>query len=160
MSLGNRYSQHSFAQVPAVHNARSQFDRSSAAKTTFDFDDLVPVFVEEIIPGDTMRLNVRSFCRLAPQVKPLLDNMYLKWYFFFVPNRLTWANWERFNGAQDNPGDSTSYIIPVLDSTGNPVFAGGPNFNCRVYNVDATGNTALPTSTRPADIAPCAQVRF
>lgn len=114
MNLGNRYSQHSFAKVPQVDSARSSFDRSFAAKDTMNFDYLTPCFVDEILPGDTINLNVKSFIRLAPQVRPLMDNMYLDFFFFFVPNRLVWNNWEKFNGAQDNPGDSTNFIIPRI----------------------------------------------
>ena len=84
MSLGNRYSQHSFAQVPQANIQRSQFDRSFAAKDTFDFDYLVPCFIDEVLPGDPINLNVKSFARLATQVVPLLDNMYLEYFFFFV----------------------------------------------------------------------------
>lgn len=116
MKLGNRYSQHSFAKVPQVRNARSKFNRSFAAKTTLNFDDLVPIFLDEILPGDTINLNVKNFTRLAPQVVPLLDNMYLDFFFFFVPNRLVWSNWEKFNGAQDNPGDPTDFLIPQIEA--------------------------------------------
>ena len=119
--LGNRHSQHSFAQVPDVKIGRSQFDRSSTVKDTIDFDYLTPVFVDEVIPGDTFNLSVASFARLATQLVPIMDNMYLDWFFFFVPNRLTWSNWEKFNGAQDNPGDSTDYLLPTMTMD-----AGGP----------------------------------
>lgn len=118
--LGNRHSQHSFAQIPNVNMARSKFNRSFAVKDTFDFDYLVPILVDEVLPGDTINLNVKSFARLATQVVPLLDNMYLDYFFFFVPNRLVWQNWERFNGAQDDPTDSTDYLIPTINFTSNP----------------------------------------
>lgn len=128
-TLGNRHSQHSFAQIPRVNTQRSVFDRSFAVKDTFDFDYLVPIMVDEILPGDTVNLNVQSFTRLATQVVPLMDNMYLDFFFFFVPNRLVWENWERFCGSQDNPADSTDFLIPVIDS-GNPsVFTVGTIFD-------------------------------
>lgn len=116
MNLGNRFNQHSFASIPNVNMARSKFDRSFAVKDTFDFDYLVPIFADEILPGDTVNLNVKSFARLATQVVPLMDNMYMDYYFFFVPNRLVWENWERFNGAQDDPGDSTDFLVPEITS--------------------------------------------
>lgn len=116
MNLGNRHSQHSFAKVPSVNMARSKFNRSFAAKDTMDFDYLTPVFVDEVLPGDTINLNVKSFCRLATQVVPILDNMYMDYFFFFVPNRLVWDNWEKFNGAQTNPGDSTDFLVPQVES--------------------------------------------
>ena len=111
--------------VPQANIQRSTFDRSFATKDTFNFDELVPMFVDEVLPGDTINLNVKHFARLAPQVRPIMDNMYLDFFFFFVPNRLVWNNWERFNGAQDDPGDSTDYLIPQvpldLDTTTTPV---------------------------------------
>ena len=114
MKLGNRHSQHSFAQVPSMNMQRSKFNRSFAVKDTLDFDELVPIFVDEMLPGDTVNLNVKSFARLATQVVPLMDNMYIDYFFFFVPNRLVWNNWEKFNGAQDDPGDSIDYLIPTI----------------------------------------------
>ena len=120
--LGNRKSQHSFAQIPSVKMARSMFDRSFTVKDTFDFDYLIPIFVDEILPGDTCRVNTSVFARLATQKVPIMDNMYIDYFFFFVPNRLLWSNWEKFNGAQKNPGDSTTYILPSLDAFP----AGGP----------------------------------
>lgn len=116
MSMGNRHSQHSFATTPNVHMARSFFNRSFAAKDTIDFDFLYPMFVDEIVPGDTINLNVNMFSRLAPQVVPLMDNLMVDYFFFFVPNRLVWDNWEKFCGAQTNPGDSTDYLIPTITS--------------------------------------------
>lgn len=120
--LGNRNSQHSFAQIPDVRMARSQFDRSFTIKDTFNFDYLVPIFVDEILPGDTANVRMSTFARLATQLVPVMDNMYVDFFFFFVPNRLLWTNWEKFNGAQTNPGDSTSYVLPSLDqfSAGAP----------------------------------------
>lgn len=122
MALGNRNSQHSFATQPDVRIARSQFDRSFAIKDTFDFDYLVPIFLDEILPGDTANVSMSTFARLATQKVPIMDNMMIDYFFFFVPNRLLWNNWEKFNGAQDNPGDSISYILPSLDAFP----AGGP----------------------------------
>lgn len=117
LQLGNRHSQHSFAQVPSVGIQRSQFDRSFAIKDTFDFDYLVPIFVDEVLPGDTCNLNVNTFARLATQKVPIMDNMYLDFFFFYVPNRLVWTNWEKLCGAQDEPGDSTDFICPILQLT-------------------------------------------
>jgi len=122
MGHGNRNSQHSQALIPAVHMARSVFDRSHTLKDTFNFDYLVPIFVDEILPGDTCNLRMNTFARLATQLVPIMDNLYIDFFFFFVPNRLTWSNWEKFNGAKDNPADSTTYVIPTLEEFP----AGGP----------------------------------
>lgn len=114
MGLGSRMSQHRFAQTPSVNNARSVFDRSFTIKDTMDFDYLNPIYVDEIIPGDTLNVKANVFARLATQQVPILDNLYVDYYFFFVPNRLVWSNWERFCGSQDNPTDSISYVIPTI----------------------------------------------
>lgn len=122
--LGNRHSQHSFAQIPSVHMARSSFDRSFAVKDTFNFDYLTPIFVDEILPGDTANLNVNTFVRLATQKVPIMDNLKIDYFFFFVPMRLVWDNFEKFMGAQENPGDSTDFLIPTtttLAGTGEVV---------------------------------------
>ena len=86
--LGNRYSQHSFAQIPNVNIGRSQFDRSFTVKDTFDFDYLVPFMVDEVLPGDTFNVSLNAFARLATQKVPIMDNLYVDYFFFFVPNRL------------------------------------------------------------------------
>lgn len=122
--LGNRNSQHSFAQIPDVHIQRSQFDRSFPLKDTFNFDYLIPIFLDEILPGDTCNVRANTFARLATQKVPIMDNMYMDFFFFFVPNRLVWDNWEKFNGAQDNPDDSTDFVLPQLTFP-----AGGPEVN-------------------------------
>lgn len=124
MNLGNRHAQHSFAEVPAANIARSKFNRSHAIKDTFDFDYLVPIFCDEVLPGDTINLNVKSFARLATQAVPMLDNMYTDYFFFFVPNRLVWENWEKFMGAVE-PSDTTEYIIPTITSDNTSDFAVG-----------------------------------
>ncbi len=106
-------SQSRFAEVPKATIPRSSFDRSHAYKTTFDASELVPVYVDEVLPGDTFNLSMAGFARLATPLKPLMDNLYLDTFFFAVPMRLLWTNWEKFNGAQDDPGDSTSFVLPV-----------------------------------------------
>lgn len=117
MTLGSRYSQHSFATTPNVNIARSSFDRSFAVKTTFDFDYIIPIAHDAILPGDTINLSVKSFLRLAPQVKPLMDNTYVDYFGFFVPNRLVSNNFEKQMGAQENPSDSVDYLTPVINNS-------------------------------------------
>lgn len=106
---------HRFSEVPNVSIPRSQFDRSHGHKTTVDFDLITPIMVEEVIPGDTITCKVRGFMRMfSPLKSPVMDNMWVDFHFFFVPNRLVWTNWEKFNGARDNPGDNVQYTIPKL----------------------------------------------
>jgi len=112
-------SQHQFAQVPSVSIERSVFDRSHGYKTTFDPGYLVPVFVDEVLPGDTFHLNMSCFARLTTPLKPLMDNMYLESFFFFVPYRLVWSNFQKFMGEQVNPGDSISFVVPQINDAVN-----------------------------------------
>lgn len=105
-------SQHRFSEIPKADIQRSSFDRSHGWKGTLDAGLLVPFFVDEALPGDTFNLKCSVFARLATPIKPIFDNMYADTFFFAVPNRLLWDNWEKFNGQQDNPGDSTDYSIP------------------------------------------------
>jgi hypothetical protein len=105
---------HNFSQVPRASIPRSQFNRSHGYKTTFDAGYLVPVFVDEALPGDTFNLDMSVFARLNTPLKPVMDNMFCDVFFFSVPIRLIWENWEKFNGAQDDPGDSTDYLVPQM----------------------------------------------
>lgn len=106
--------QHSFAQAPAASIARSSFSRPSSYKTTFDAGKLIPIYVDEILPGDTWNVTAAIFARLNTPIVPVMDNMYLDTFWFAVPYRLVWDNWQRFNGEQRNPGDSTDYVIPTI----------------------------------------------
>lgn len=108
--------QYSFARVPSVSVPRSAFNRSFGHKTTFDAGFLIPVFCDEALPGDTISMRMTYFARLATPLHPLMDNMYLDSFFFFIPNRLIWENWERMCGRQDNPGDSTDFLVPQVVS--------------------------------------------
>jgi len=109
---------HDFSRVPRADIPRSSFDRSHGYKTTFDAGYLVPVFVDEVLPGDTFNLSMTGFGRLATPIHPFMDNMYIDSFFFFVPTRLVWENWQKFNGEQANPDDSTDYIVPTMTSPG------------------------------------------
>jgi len=107
---------HDFSISPQASIQRSQFNRSCGHKTTFDAGYLIPIFLDEVLPGDTFNLKMTAFARLATPLFPIMDNLYLDSFFFFVPNRLIWNNWQKFNGQQDNPGDSTSYVVPTMTS--------------------------------------------
>ena len=110
-----KYGNSRFSDVARANIQRSMFNRSHTHKTAFDANNLTPVFVDEVLPGDTFKMSMTSFCRLATPIKPSMDNLYMDVHFFFVPNRLVWDNWERFMGAQDNPDDTTDYLIPQMD---------------------------------------------
>ena len=91
---------HTFSNVPNVEIPRSSFNRSHGYKTTFDAGWLVPVFVDEALPGDTFNLNMTAFARLATPIFPIMDNLMMDTFFFAVPMRLIWDNWQKFNGEQ------------------------------------------------------------
>lgn len=106
---------HDFSRVPKADIPRSSFDRSHGYKTTLDSAGvLYPIFVDEALPGDTFNLRMSGFGRLATPIFPIMDNMRLSTFFFAVPVRLLWDNWQKFHGEQTNPGDSTDYTVPVM----------------------------------------------
>lgn len=107
---------HNFSQVPKADIPRSSFDRSHGYKTTFDAGYLIPFLVDEALPGDTYNVDLTAFARLATPIYPIMDNMFMDTFYFAVPYRLVWDNWQKFNGEQVDPGDSTDYTIPVMTS--------------------------------------------
>lgn len=107
---------HQFAMIPKADIPRSSFDAQKTYKTTFDAGYLIPVLVDEVLPGDTWNCKMTAFGRLATPLFPIMDNMIMESFFFFVPNRLVWTNWVKLMGQQDNPGDSISYTVPQVSS--------------------------------------------
>lgn len=116
-------STHQFAMVPSAEIPRSRFKMESNHKTAFDSGYLIPIYYEEVLPGDSFKANVTGFARLATPIFPIMDNAYLTTFFFFVPNRLVWKNWQRFMGEQASPGASTDFLIPqhVSPTGGYPI---------------------------------------
>jgi hypothetical protein len=119
---------HQFSQVPNAQIPRSTFDRSHGYKTCFDAGLLIPILVDEALPGDTFNVKMTGFARMATPIFPVMDNMVMDTHFFAVPNRLVWDNWQKFCGEQDNPGDSTDFTIPTVTS-GASGFAEGTLFD-------------------------------
>ncbi len=103
---------HDFARAPTAEILRSKFDMSHGLKTTHDCDGLYPILVHDVVPGDTINLKCSFFARLATPLHPILDNLYYTLFFFFVPYRVLWVNWEKFMGSQEDPGDSIDFTIP------------------------------------------------
>lgn len=116
MSSVQKINQGHFSMVPRADIPRSSFDRSHGWKGTFDAGYLIPIYVDEALPGDTFHMSLSAFGRLATPIHPFMDNVYMDFFFFFVPNRLIWANFKKFMGEQVNPGDSTSYLVPQINS--------------------------------------------
>lgn len=108
-------SQYSFARVPSVQIPRSSFNRSMTYKSCFNAGYLIPFYVDEALPGDSFNLNVTAFARLSTPIVPFMDNLYMDFHFFAVPVRLVWSNFVKMMGEQDDPGDSTDYLVPILN---------------------------------------------
>jgi len=107
-------SAHAFAMVPRGDIPRAAFNIDFTHKTTFDAGLLIPVFCEEVLPGDSFKINMTEFARLATPIFPIMDNLHLDSFFFFVPNRLVWDNWAKFMGEKENPDDNLSYVVPQM----------------------------------------------
>lgn len=112
--------QFTFAKAPVAEIPRSSFDRSMTYKTTFNAGYLVPIYVDEVLPGDTFNFKLSAFARLlAPLKYPVMDNMKMDFRFFFVPNRLLWSNWQKCMGERDGQNDfsnDTEYTVPQINS--------------------------------------------
>lgn len=95
---------------------RSRFDRSSSVKLSFNVGDVVPFYVDEVLPGDSFQIRTSKVVRMQTLLTPLMDNIYLDTYFFFVPNRLTWEHWKQFNGENTESAwiPQTEYQVPQL----------------------------------------------
>lgn len=114
----------SHSRVPSVNLPRSVFNRSHGYKTTFDADYLIPFYVDEVIPGDTINLKASLLIRLNSQaLRPFMDNCWIDVHYFWCPNRILWSNFKKFMGEQASPADSISYTVPQI--TGPNVAAGG-----------------------------------
>lgn len=103
---------HDFAMVPRADIPRSSFKMEKSYKTTFDSGYIIPFHCQEVLPGDSFSVKAMLFARMATPLYPIMDNLHLDVFWFFVPNRLVWNNWQRFQGEQDNPGDSISFTVP------------------------------------------------
>ncbi|QXP44257.1 MAG: major capsid protein [Arizlama microvirus] len=117
--------QHNFSVVPSVKTTRTKFKRDSAFHTSFDAGWIVPFFCDEIIPGDSMKVNTTHFARLATAIKPIMDNLYLDVHYFFCPNRLVWPNWVKLQGERDAVDDDIDYTVPEMTATATTGYAIG-----------------------------------
>lgn len=132
---------HSFSQVPQAKMPRSSFNRSHGVKTAFDAGYLVPIFVDEVLPGDTFNMRTTCVGRLATLLYPLMDNMYMDVHYFAVPLRLVWDNFQRMMGEQDNPTDSTDFTVPRI------------NFNTATTVGDLFDHMGIPPGLQPPDVS-------
>lgn len=114
----NRNTESHFSLSPHVDISRSRFDRSASLKTSFNAGDVVPFFLEEVLPGDTFSVDTSKVVRMQTLLTPMMDNVYLDTYYFFVPNRLVWDHWKEFCGENTESAwiPQTEYTLPQITS--------------------------------------------
>ncbi len=118
----NRNTESHFALNPTrIDLSRSTFDRSASVKTSFNAGEIIPFFLEEVLPGDTFNVKTSKVVRMQTLLTPMMDNVYLDTYYFFVPNRLVWKHWKEFNGENTESAwiPATTYEVPQITSPAN-----------------------------------------
>lgn len=105
-----------FNQVPRISMSRSRFKRDQDHKTTFDAGVLIPFYVDEVLPGDTFSIDNSAIIRMTTPIFPVMDNAYLDYYYFFVPNRIIWDHWKEFMGEVTSTPwvQKVEYTVPQL----------------------------------------------
>ena len=116
MHRNKSVSSHQFAMVPKAEIPRSSFDTQYAHKTTFDGGYLVPIYCDEVLPGDMHNVKATMFARLATPLFPVMDNLHLDTFSFSFLTVWFGRIGVKFMGEQTNPGDSTSYVVPTITS--------------------------------------------
>lgn len=134
--------------APTIDISRSSFNRNSSVKTTFNVGELIPFYVDEVVPGDTHKIRTSKVVRLQTLLTPIMDNLYLDTYYFFVPNRLVWEHWREFNGENTKSAwyPSVEYEIPVVKS---PASTGWDVGTIADYMGIPTGVTDLEVNALP-----------
>lgn len=119
----NRNNEGHFNQIPEMRVSRSRFKRKQNIKFTCNAGQLIPFYVDEVLPGDTFSVDTSAICRMSTPIFPVMDNCYMDYYYFFVPNRIVWEHWKQFCGENDTNAwtQETEYGIPqlVINSIGD-----------------------------------------
>lgn len=111
-----------FSMIPSVNIPRSVFDRHHQVKTTLDSGYLVPFYVDDVLPGDTFTCDSTLFARMSTPITPVMDNVFMETFYFYVPNRLLWDNWQRFCGEvidPNDPNETHDFLVPTISSGDN-----------------------------------------
>lgn len=114
----NRNVESHFSELPSIDVQRSIFDKSHIYKTSFDVGDLIPFYCQEVLPGDTFNVTTSKVVRLQTLLTPVMDNLYMDTYFFYIPNRLLWTHWKEFCGENTEGAwiPQTEYQIPTISA--------------------------------------------
>ena len=118
--------EYSFSVMPSVSISRSRFARKSQHKTSFNLGQIIPIYVDEVLPGDTRSIDMASLVRMSTPIAPIMDNIYIDYFAFYVPNRLTWVHWKEFAG-ENNSGAGiplVNYSIPHMLFDSDPIQSG------------------------------------
>lgn len=140
--------QFTFSQTPVLKRSRSRFDLSHKNLTSGNMGELIPFYLQEVYPGDTFKLTANCVVRTSsPLIKPIMDNLFLDTYFFFVPSRLVFDNWQRVFGENtDSPwANSQEYVVPKL-------LAGGNTENRTVVSKTVPDYLGIPVGHIPGDV--------
>ena len=111
-----------FATNPVrLDMSRSKFPRNFSHKTTFNAGQVIPFYVDEVLPGDTFQVRTSKVVRMQTLLTPVMDNVYLDTYYFFVPNRLVWEHWKQFMGENTESAwiPQVEYEVPQLTAPAN-----------------------------------------
>lgn len=144
-------SQHSFAMIPRSDVPRSVFNRDHTHKTSFNAGRLIPMYLDEILPGDSVNIDMATFTRFSPNALlfPMMDNVHMDAFFFFVPTRLLWTNFQRFMGERTpNTDSSTDFLVPVT----SPIAGGVPIGSIGDYFGLPTVETQVSGSIEPVSL--------
>ena len=114
----NRNSNAHFSKNPQADIKRSRFRRNQSVKFSFNAGELIPFYVDEVLPGDTMQIDTSKLVRMQTLATPVMDNIYLDTYYFFVPNRLVWSHWKNFMGENTNAPwiSDVEYSVPQVNA--------------------------------------------
>ena len=132
-----------FSTLPSVSISRSKFNRKSQHKTSLKIGEITPIYIDEVLPGDTRKIDLGALIRMSTPIAPIMDNIYMDIYAFFVPNRLTWTHWKEFMGENSSGAgiySGTAYSMPVCDlySYGCPVGSIGDHMGLPICSADST----------------------
>ena len=113
--------------MPSVSISRSRFNRKSQHKTSFNLGQIIPIYCDEVLPGDTRTFDMAALVRMSTPIAPIMDNIYMDLFAFFVPNRIVWDHWKEFMGENNTSAGIpvSTYSIPYLDSDGSDGFETG-----------------------------------
>ncbi len=144
----NRNTESHFSLAPHVDISRSRFDRSASLKTSFNVGDVIPFFLDEVLPGDTFSVDTSKVVRMQTLLTPMMDNVYLDTYYFFVPNRLVWDHWKQFCGENTESAwiPETEYTMPQITAPANSGWSVGTLAD---YFGIPTGVSGLSVSALP-----------